>query len=230
MDFSIALFVVKNCFSKFQQRTIFYGKIVIMSPPLLLLTEEVPNVIEALLRTLEAKDLKLRRHSERVSKFAVHLAGQMQLSDDERDRLHYGGLLHDIGNLGIPDTILLKPSGLTQMEFEEMKLHPVIGQQIIKPLQNGEALRPMIRSHHEKLDGSGYPDGLTGDEIPTLVRVLSVVDVYDSLRSERAYRKAFDHQAALEILHQEAARGWWDAVVVEGLTSMDVPESEFAPV
>jgi putative two-component system response regulator len=192
--------------------------------------EEFPHVVEAFLRTLEAKDLKLRRHSERVARFAGHIAAQLQMTDEERHQLHYGSLLHDIGNIGIPDTILLKPGGLTQMEYDEMKLHPIIGQQIVRPLHNSAPLRPLIRSHHEKLDGTGYPDGRAGEEIIRPVRILSVVDVYDSLRSERAYREAFLHQDALEILGQEAARGWWDAAIVDLLAHMEVPESEFAPV
>lgn len=201
-----------------------------MPNPISPVSEEFSRVIEALLRAFEAKDLKLRRHSERVAKFASHIGEQMQLSDEQRAALYYGALLHDIGNIGIPDTILLKPGGLTQMEYDEMKLHPIIGQQIVKPLQTVKDALPLIRSHHEKLDGSGYPDELAGDEIPLLVRILSVVDVYDSLRSERAYRDAFNHASALEILQQEVERGWWDAQVVELLTNMDVPESEFAPV
>lgn len=193
-------------------------------------SEPFPQIIEALLRTLEAKDLKLRRHSERVSKFALHLGQDIGLDEIQCEVLRNGALLHDIGNIGIPDSILLKPSGLSQMEFDEMKLHPIIGQQIIRPIKSAEEIRPLIRSHHEKLDGSGYPDGLQGEEINTLVRILSVVDVYDSLRSERAYREAFGHAAALEILQKEVDRGWWDAKVVELLSHMDVPESEFAPV
>jgi putative nucleotidyltransferase with HDIG domain len=193
-------------------------------------TEAFSQVIESLLRTLEAKDLKLRRHSERVAKFAIHLATELQLSESECDVLRYGALLHDIGNIGIPDSILLKPSGLSQMEFDEMKLHPIIGQQVIKPLAAAEVICSMIRSHHEKLDGSGYPDGLAGEEIPTLVKILSVVDVYDSLRGERSYRDAFTHESALDILQQEAERGWWDATYVELLTHLEVPENEFAPV
>jgi putative nucleotidyltransferase with HDIG domain len=193
-------------------------------------TEAFSKVAESLLRTIEAKDLKLRRHSERVAKFALHLATQMQLPEEECEALRFGALLHDIGNIGIPDSILMKPSGLTQMEFDEMKLHPIIGLQIVKPLSGSEQFRSLIRSHHEKLDGSGYPDGLEGEEIPMLVKILSVVDVYDSLRGERAYRDAFSHEAALEILQKEAERGWWDAKIVDLLAHMEVPESDFAPV
>jgi putative two-component system response regulator len=198
--------------------------------PLSSSTEAFTRVIESLLRTQEAKDLKLRRHSERVAKFALQLSEQLQLSTEECDALRYGALLHDIGNIGIPDSILLKPSGLTQMEFDEMKLHPIIGQQIVRPLAGAEVVCSLIRSHHEKLDGSGYPDGLSDEEIPLLVKVLSVVDVYDSLRGERSYRDAFTHETAIEILQQEVGRGWWDAALVDLMIHLKVPESDFAPV
>ena len=192
--------------------------------------ENFLQVVQSLLMAIEAKDLKLRRHSERVAKYSLNIATQMQLSEAECEQLKCGALLHDIGNIGIPDSILLKPSGLSSMEFDEMKLHPIIGAQIVRPLAAAKALRPLIRNHHEKLDGSGYPDGLSGEEIPLLVRILSVVDVYDSLRSERAYRAAFTHENALEILTQEVERGWWDAQVVELLANIEVAEDDFAPV
>lgn len=192
--------------------------------------ENFLQVVQSLLTAIEAKDLKLRRHSERVSKYSLQIAAQMQLSEVECEQLKCGALLHDIGNIGIPDSILLKPSGLSQMEFDEMKLHPIIGAQIVRPLMAAKSLRPLIRNHHEKLDGSGYPDGLKEDEISLLVRILSVVDVYDSLRSERAYRDAFTHENALEILTEEVGRGWWDARVVELLAHIEVAEDDFAPV
>jgi putative two-component system response regulator len=192
--------------------------------------ETFERIVQSLLTAIEAKDLKLRRHSERVAKFALHIAEQMDIDEAARNQLRYGSLLHDIGNIGIPDSILLKPAGLSQMEFDEMKLHPIIGAQIVRPLASAEAIRPLIRSHHEKLDGSGYPDGLAGAEIPALVKILSVVDVYDSLRSERSYREAFTHENAMEILNQEVERGWWDAEVVARLTDLNVSEDDFAPV
>ena len=111
-----------------------------------------------------------------------------------------------------------------------MKLHPIIGEQICKALVSIAPLRPIIRSHHEKMDGSGYPDGLRGDEIAPFVKILSVADVYDSLRCERAYRSAYGHDEALKILQEEAARGWWNAETVEFLAHMNVPDSDFAPV
>lgn len=198
--------------------------------PILSAPENFLQVVQSLLTAIEAKDLKLRRHSERVAKSCLQIAAQMQLSEIECEQLKCGALLHDIGNIGIPDSILLKPSGLSQMEFDEMKLHPIIGAQIVRPLAGAQGLRPLIRSHHEKLNGSGYPDGLRDDEISMLVRILSVVDVYDSLRSERSYRDAFTHENALEILVQEVERGWWDPRVVELLGHIEVAEDDFAPV
>lgn len=192
--------------------------------------ENFERVVQSLLTAIEAKDLKLRRHSERVAKFASHIAAQMEIDEATLEQLRHGALLHDIGNIGIPDSILLKPAGLSQMEFDEMKLHPIIGAQIVRPLSSAQVIRPLIRSHHEKLDGSGYPDGLAGAEIPDLVKILSVVDVYDSLRSERSYREAFTHENAMEILIKEVERGWWDAEVVARLTDLNVSEDDFAPV
>jgi putative two-component system response regulator len=185
---------------------------------------------QALIIGIEAKDLKLRRHCERVAKYAAQLGEQLGLDPEQSDILCHGALLHDIGNIGIPDTILQKPGGLTEWEFEEMKLHPIIGEQIVKPLLSATVLRPLIRSHHEKLDGSGYPDHLRGDAIPFLVRILSVADVYDSLRSERSYRAAFGHEEAIAILKEEAARGWWDPDIVALLADVIAPEADFAPV
>jgi HD-GYP domain-containing protein (c-di-GMP phosphodiesterase class II) len=154
----------------------------------------------------------------------------MDFDEDTLHQIHLGSLLHDIGNLGIPDSILLKPTGLTSWEFDEMKLHGIIGQTICRPIKELAPALPLIRSHHEKLDGSGYPDALEGDAILPAVRVLSVTDVYDTLRCERAYRDAFTHEKAIEILHQEAERGWWDARIVDRLADLTAPQSDFLSV
>lgn len=193
-------------------------------------TEELEDVLETLLTTIEARDTHLRRHSERVARSAVRIAEALGMDDAERGKLHLGALLHDIGNLGIPDSILLKPTGLTGWEFDEMKLHTIIGERICQPLSFLAGALPFIRSHHEKLDGSGYPDALAGEEIPLPVRILSVTDVYDTLRLERAYRDAFTHEQAVEILQKEVERGWWDTRVVEQLATIVTPDSEFVPV
>lgn len=186
--------------------------------------EEAWGVVEALCNALEAKDFWLRHHSERVARYAAHMADSLDLSREDRVTLHYGALLHDIGNIGVADSILLKPGGLTEWELAEVKLHPIIGQKICRSLASLSSLIPLIRSHHERLNGSGYPEGLRGDEIPLLVRVLSICDVYDTLRSARAYRGAFSHEEAMEILRQEVIKGWWQSDLVERMQDFDTPQ------
>ena len=186
------------------------------------------QVLESLLVAIEAREYQMRRHAERVANYADQVAVSLGLDENSRQRLYAGALLHDIGNIGIPDSILLKRAGLTAWEFDEMKLHPIIGERICQPLALLEPMLPLIRNHHEKLDGSGYPDSLRGDQIAPEIRILSVADVYDTLRCERAYREAFDHEQAIGILKEEAARGWWDEAVVNSLTDITAPQSDFA--
>ncbi len=184
------------------------------------LTDSLAAAVEALMTAIEARDADLRRHSERVARYAVQVARGLDFDDLAHQQIYLGSLLHDIGNIGIPDSILLKPSGLTSWEFDEMKLHGIIGETICRPIPDLFPALPLIRSHHEKLDGTGYPDGLSGDKIAVAVRVLSVTDVYDTLRCERAYRDAFSHDQAIEILQQEAQRGWWDPQIVARLADL----------
>jgi len=194
------------------------------------LTEPMDAVVEALLMAIEARDATIRRHSERVARYGEQIALELGFDAAQLHQLALGSLLHDIGNIGIPDSILLKPSGLTAWQFDEMRLHPIIGEAICRPLTSLAPALPLIRSHHEKLDGSGYPDRLRGEEICSVVRILSVSDVYDTLRCERAYREAFSHEAALEILEGEVERGWWDAEIVALLAGITAPASDFHPV
>ena len=192
--------------------------------------ETLDAIVETLMTAIEARDMKLRRHSERAADFADQIAVKMDLDDETRRILRLGSLLHDIGNIGIPDSILLKPTGLTSWEFDEMKLHTIIGEQICRPIEALAPVLPLIRSHHEKLDGAGYPNELSGDEIPLSVRILSVCDVYDTLRIDRVYRDAFTHEQALEILRKEVERGWWDGDVVECLETIAANDQNFAIV
>ncbi len=192
--------------------------------------DTIDRIVQALGSAIEAKDFRIRRHSERVARYTVQLSEKLQLSDAERAVLYYGGLLHDIGNIGIADSILLKPGGLSDWEFEEVRMHPIIGEQICKPLETMAPILPLVRSHHEKLNGSGYPDALKGDAIPLLVRILAVADVYDTLRSDRSYRGAFGHAQAIEILQEEVARGWWQSEVVDTMADISAPQGDFAPV
>jgi putative two-component system response regulator len=123
--------------------------------------------------------------------------------------------VHDIGKVAVPDAILLKPGRLTEEEWKVMREHPTVGERICAPLKSFRLVLPIIRHHHEKYDGSGYPDGLRGDAIPVAARVLQIVDVYDALTNERPYKKAFSTADALQTMKEEVAKGWWDPQIFD---------------
>jgi putative two-component system response regulator len=175
----------------------------------------IEYVLFSLARTVEAKDEYTQGHVERVSKLAITLGKKMELSDREMEALRYGGILHDIGKIAVPGDILNKPGPLSPEEWEVMKNHPVAGYNICLPLKKnlGYALE-VIRHHHEKLDGSGYPDGLKNEEISATARIMAVVDIYDALVTDRPYREGMPLEKAVEILKQEANSGKLDKVVV----------------
>jgi putative two-component system response regulator len=157
----------------------------------------------ALALTIEARDPTTRGHCERLASRAVLVGGALGLSQEDRDALHRGGYLHDLGKVGIPDSVLLKAGRLTEVEFELMKRHTEIGDALCAPLQSLRDVRPIVRSHHERLDGSGYPSGLRGDEIPVLAQIVGIIDVYDAMTSHRPYRSALDPEAAMRFLVEE---------------------------
>jgi putative two-component system response regulator len=172
-------------------------------------------VVFAFARVVEAKSPYTHGHSERVATYALSLAAEIALPDDEWDTLRKGALLHDIGKVSVPDAILDKPSSLSPAEFDIMKQHTIQGARIAEPLRSVRDAVPLIRWHHERLDGRGYPDGLYGGAIPLNVRILSVADVYDSLSSVRPYRAAIPHAQCLEILNRDAAGGGLDPELVD---------------
>jgi len=177
------------------------------------LTEElddVESVLYTLARTIEAKDPYTMGHAERVGQFAMVLGKRLGVDESDRELLRKGGMLHDVGKIAVPDAILTKPGKYTPEEFDAMKRHPVLGCEICEKLRTVRDALPLIRHHHERLDGSGYPDGLSGDQITPLIRIVSIVDVYDALRSKRSYKEAFSIDKSLEILWQETEKGWWD--------------------
>jgi len=177
--------------------------------------DSAESVIFALARAIEAKDTYTQGHTERVSQFAVFLAHKLNLSDDEQNALYKGGILHDIGKIAIPDAILNKPGRLTPEEFNTIRTHPDRGEKICKPLNSMKPALNIIRYHHEKLDGSGYPDGLKGDQVPVTARVMAIVDVYDALTTNRSYRAALTPEVALSIMEEESRKGWWDADILD---------------
>lgn len=164
--------------------------------------------------SIEAKDPYTEGHCERLADSAVVLGRLLGVSEEDLSALRRGGYLHDLGKVAVPDTILLKPGPLTSEERGIMRRHPVVGEAICRPLRSLQAVWPIIRHHHERQDGSGYPDGLQGAAIPLTARILQVVDVFDALTSGRPYRPALPHPTALQTLEAEARQGWWDCGVV----------------
>ena len=176
--------------------------------------ERAESVLFALARSIEGKDPYTEDHCERLSDYGVLLGKRLGLPEEQITALHRAGVVHDVGKVAVPDAILLKPGRLTPEEWEIMRQHPVVGESICKGLKSFRLVLPIIRHHHEKRDGSGYPDGLAGDDIPLTARILQVVDVYDALTTERPYKAAMSPIAALETLNEEVAKGWWDPEVV----------------
>lgn len=186
-------------------------------------TDELENaetVLFSLALSIEAKDPYTEGHCERLSKYCVAMAERLELSEEMRVALRRAGIVHDIGKIAVPEHILVKPGPLTEEEWKIMKQHPVVGERICSPLKSFRLVLPAIRHHHEKLDGSGYPDNLVGDQVPLAARVLQTVDIYDSLTTDRPYRRALRPVDALEIMRKEVIRGWWDASLVGELETL----------
>ncbi len=175
--------------------------------------------LQALAKTLDAKDPYTQGHSFRVSELCVMMAKKLRVAPDIVEDLHNGALLHDIGKIGTPDAILRKPGRLTEEEFEIMKQHTVTGYEICKPLGLGEGILTLIRNHHEKLDGTGYPDGLKLGELPLPLRIICVADAFDAMSSSRPYRKVMDSAVRNEQLNRFAGTQF-DPIVIETLKSL----------
>ena len=154
------------------------------------------DTLKSLIATIEARDSYTKQHSERVTMYAMRIAEAMHLGPDEVDTIRFGGYLHDIGKIGVRDTVLLKPGRLSEEEIQEIRLHAVIGDEIVRPMKFFEKEREIIRHHHEHFNGSGYPDSACGREISVIARILSVADSYDAMTSNRPYRQARTHEFA----------------------------------
>ena len=180
--------------------------------------DSVDQVIFSLAAAVEAKDSLTEKHTQRVGECARLLGTRMNLPESDLDALYRGGIIHDIGKIGLPDSILLKPAPLNPDEQLRMRTHPLIGENIVRPLRSGNGLLPIIRHHHERYDGGGYPDGLRGEQIPRLARIVSVCDAYDSLINDRPYRSRRSPEEAMAIL-SSGAGAQWDPKVVSLLAS-----------
>src|SRR4051795_7947596 len=186
-------------------------------------TDELENaeaVLVALALGIESRDPYTGNHCERLARYAADLGHHIGLDGESISALKRGGYLHDLGKVSIPDDILKKGARLTPDEWKIMKQHPVIGESICRPLKSFQNVLPIIRHHHEHWDGSGYPDRLTGYDIPLLARVLQVVDVYDALRTARPYKPALGHDEAERTMREESRRGFWDPELVSEFLSM----------
>jgi len=172
------------------------------------------RTIEALALAIEAKDDTTAAHLKRVQIYAVEMAKELQLSDAEVKAVEAAALLHDIGKLAVPEYIISKPGRLTPEEFDKMKIHPIVGAEILERVSFPYPVVPMVRSHHEKFDGTGYPDGLRGEEIPIGARILSAVDCLDALASDRQYRRAVPLEKAMEMVVEESGKAF-DPKIVE---------------
>ena len=182
--------------------------------------DSAESVVVSLALTIEARDAYTDGHCQRLAAYAVALGHALGLSDDDIVVLHRGGFLHDIGKVGVPDAVLLKPARLTADEYDLVKQHAVIGDRLCGEVRSLQRVRSIVRHHHERLDGSGYPDGLRGDEVPLLAQIMGIVDVFDALTTTRPYKPAQSAEGACDELAREAERGWRGADLVAVFTGL----------
>lgn len=182
--------------------------------------DSATSIISSLAVLIEARDGFREGHCHRMANYATALGRQIGLPDEDLQALHRGGFLHDIGMLVIPDAVLQKPTPLTPDEFELVKSHTVAGDSLCGSLRSLQSVRPIIRHHHERYDGSGYPDGLRGDDIPLVAQITGIVDVYDAITTTRAYQGAKPSQEAVDVLRGQAQRGWHRRDLVEAFAGL----------
>ena len=182
--------------------------------------DSAESVIMSMALVIEARDAYTDGHCQRLAGYATALGTSLRLSDEDLSALYRGGFLHDLGKVGIPDSVLLKADQLTRVEYAAMQQHPIIGDRLCGELRSLRRVRPIVRHHHERLDGSGYPDGLKGDAIPMLAQIMGVVDVFDAITTERPYKMAASPGHAYEELTNEAKKGWRRKDLVEAFIAL----------
>ena len=177
--------------------------------------EDAEQVIIALARTIDARDRYTYGHSARVSLYAGLLGERIGLEGRVLETVRRGGLFHDFGKIAVRDAVLLKPAKLTAEEYAEIKRHPTEGRNLLRNMKTLLHAMPVVYHHHERMDGSGYPDGLSGEAIPITARVTTIVDVFDALTTARVYRGALSREDALGIMADEVRKGWWDGRLLD---------------
>ncbi len=180
-----------------------------------LVIDPTESILFALAQAVEQRDSQTAGHCERLAFIAVAIGMAMRLDRPQLLTLYRGGYLHDIGKVGIPDSILFKPGKLTAEEWITMRSHTTRGVEICRPLNSLRPVLPIIRHHHERWDGGGYPDGLSAEQIPLLARIVQIADIYDALISTRPYKPALSQTEALEIIRDETDKGWRDPEIVD---------------
>jgi putative two-component system response regulator len=176
--------------------------------------EHAESMIATLARTIDARDPYTAGHSARVAKYAERVARRMGVEESSLLDLRRGALFHDLGKIAVPDAVLLKAGPLEPEERQVIQKHPVVGEELLAPMKTMAKSLPIVRHHHERLDGSGYPDGLSGADLPLAVRIVTVADIYDALTTKRVYRDALSRETTYEIFEGEVRRGWWDGEVL----------------
>lgn len=190
--------------------------------------ESAESVILSLAMTVEARDRYTQGHCERLAHYACLLGEAVGCRDDELRALRLGGYLHDVGKIAVPDAVLQKPGALTESEYDVIKQHPIVGERLCGSLRSLAPVRPIVRHHHERLDGLGYPDRLQGDDVPLLAQIVGIVDVYDALTTARPYRGAMSDTEAFAELRREAAEGLRQRELVEAF--IEARSTELRPV
>ncbi len=172
------------------------------------------KLLFSVVSAFEWREEAKKGHPERMARMTRRLGERMQLSRVDQEALYKGGLLHDIGMIKVPKHVVDKPGALSSEEFELMKLHTIWGERMCRPVRSLQRVLPIIRHHHEQMDGKGYPDGLAGEQIPRLARILAVAEVFDALSSDRPYRPRMSRPEALRYLQEYSNRNWLDPEIV----------------
>ena len=182
--------------------------------------ESAESVILGMGATIEARDPTTQGHCQRLAAYATRMGRAIGLDEADLAALERGGFLHDIGKIVVPDRVLLKDGKLDPQESRVMREHPIVGDAICTGLRSLQKVRPIVRHHHERLDGSGYPDGLKNAQVPLLAQIIGIVDVFDALTTERPYHTPIPHDEALGIIDDEASKGWRDRSLVNAFSEV----------